>query len=80
MADRAAVIYAESLPQMSGYQQIGFRNFFRRSEAATRLVDLATKSQRPLELCSSTLFNMMRRTTMIRNADLQHWILARVIE
>src|SRR5688572_16800540 len=50
MADRAAVIYAESLPQMSRYQQIGFRNFFRRSEAAERLVDLATKSQRPLEL------------------------------
>jgi hypothetical protein len=50
MADRAAVIYAEILPQMSRYQQLGFRNFFRRSEAAERLVDLATKSQRPLEL------------------------------
>ena len=50
MAERAAVIYAESLPQMSQYQQLGFRNFFRRSEAAERLVDLAKKSQRPLEL------------------------------
>ncbi|HET9880677.1 MAG TPA: hypothetical protein VFS81_02890 [Candidatus Binatia bacterium] len=50
IAERAAVIYAESLPQMSRYQQLGFRNFFRRSEAAERLVDLAKKSQRPLEL------------------------------
>jgi hypothetical protein len=50
IADQAAVVYAESLPQMSRYQKIGFRNFFRRSEAAERLVDLATKSQRPLEL------------------------------
>jgi hypothetical protein len=50
IADHAAVVYAESLPQMSWYQKIGFRNFFRRSEAADRLVELATKSQRPLEL------------------------------
>jgi hypothetical protein len=50
IADQAAVVYAESLPQMSRYQKIGFRNFFRRSEAAERLIDLATKSQRPLEL------------------------------
>ena len=50
IGDRAAVIYAESLPQISRYQQIGFRNFFRRCEAAARLVDIATKSQRPLEL------------------------------
>ena len=50
IADHAAVVYAESLPQMSRYQKIGFRNFFRRGEAAERLVQLATKSQRPLEL------------------------------
>ena len=50
IAEHAAVVYAESLTQMSRYQNIGFRNFFRRSEAAGRLVDLATKSQRPLEL------------------------------
>jgi hypothetical protein len=48
--DHAAIIYAEILPQMSRYQKIGFRNFFRRNEATERLVDLATKSQRPLEL------------------------------
>jgi len=50
IADQAAVVYAESLPQMSRYQKIGFRNFFRRSEAAERLVELATKIKRPLEL------------------------------
>jgi hypothetical protein len=50
IADRAAVVYAENLPQMSRYQKIGFRNFFRRNEAIERLVDLATKSQRSLDL------------------------------
>ena len=50
IAEHAAVVYAESLPQMSRYQKIGFRNFFRRSEAAGRLLELATKAQRPLEL------------------------------
>ena len=50
IADHAAVVYAENLPQISRYQRIGFGNFFRRSEAAERLVELATKSQRPLEL------------------------------
>ena len=48
--DHAAVVYAESLPQISRYQKIGFRNFFRRSEAVERLRDLAAKSRRPLEL------------------------------
>ena len=50
IGDHAAVIYAESLPQMSRYQKIGFRNFLRRSEAVERLVEQAAKSQRPLEL------------------------------
>jgi hypothetical protein len=50
IADHAAIVYAESLPQMRQYQKVGFRNFFRRSEVTERLVDLATKSQRPLEL------------------------------
>jgi hypothetical protein len=50
IADHAAVVYAESLPQMSQYQKIGFRNFFRRSEVTGRLGELAIKSQRPLEL------------------------------
>jgi hypothetical protein len=51
VADQAAVIYAKSLPQMSGYQNMGYRNFFRRSEATARLVELAKKSKRSLELC-----------------------------
>jgi hypothetical protein len=51
ITDHAAVIYAESLPQMSAYQNVGFRNFLRRSEASARLVELAKKSNRPLELC-----------------------------
>jgi hypothetical protein len=50
IADHAAIVYAESLPQMSRYQKIGFRSFFRRSEVTERLIELATKSQRPLEL------------------------------
>jgi hypothetical protein len=50
IADNGAIVYAESLPQMSRYQKIGFRNFFRRSEVTKQLVELATKSQRPLEL------------------------------
>jgi len=51
IADHAAVIYAESLPQMRRYQEIGFRNFFRRREATGRLIELAKKSKRSLELC-----------------------------
>ena len=50
IGEHAAVVYAESLPQMSRYQKIGVRNFFRRIEAAGRLLELATKTQRPLEL------------------------------
>lgn len=49
--DHAAIIYAQSLPQLTGYQNIGYRNFFRRSEAIARLFELANQSRRPLELC-----------------------------
>ena len=49
--DHAAIIYAQSLPQLTGYQDIGYRNFFRRSEATARLCELANESRRPLELC-----------------------------
>jgi hypothetical protein len=51
IADRAAVIYAQSLPQLIGYQKIGYQNFFRRSQAVARLFELANESNRPLELC-----------------------------
>src|SRR5918994_1104907 len=49
--DHAAIIYAQSLPQLNDYQKVGYPNFFRRSEAAAHLVELAKKSGRPLELC-----------------------------
>lgn len=51
VADHAAIIYAKSLPQMSGYQNMGYRNFFPRSDATAGLFELAKKSHRPLELC-----------------------------
>ena len=49
--DHAAVIYAESLPEMSSYQSLGYRNFFPRSKATAHLSRLAEQSQRPLKLC-----------------------------
>ena len=49
--DHAAIIYAQNLPQLNDYQKVGYSNFFRRSEAAAHLVELAKKSGRPLELC-----------------------------
>jgi hypothetical protein len=51
MADRAAIIYATSLPEQSAYEKLGYRAFFRRSEAVGRLLDLAKDSGRPLALC-----------------------------
>ena len=50
IADRAAIIYANSLPQKKAYEQIGYRTFFRRSEAVSRLVQLADNAGRPLAL------------------------------
>ena len=49
--DRAAIIYANSLPQQSAYQNLGFRNFLPRSQAAARLLELAENEARPLALC-----------------------------
>jgi hypothetical protein len=49
--DRAAIIYANTLPQLRTYQNIGYRHFIRRSQAAGRLLELANESQRPLEVC-----------------------------
>jgi hypothetical protein len=51
IADHAAVIYAQSLPQMSAYQKIGYHTFLRRSDATAHLLELANESNRPLELC-----------------------------
>ena len=51
IADRAAIIYARSLPEKKAYEQIGYRTFFRRSEAVSRLLQLAHNAGRPLALC-----------------------------
>lgn len=51
IAGRAAVIYADSLPQKTMYEQMGYRTFFRRSETVSRLLELARAAGRPLALC-----------------------------
>jgi hypothetical protein len=49
--ERAAVIYARSLPEQSAYEQLGYRTFFKRSETTSRLLGLAKKAAQPLSLC-----------------------------
>jgi hypothetical protein len=51
IARRGAIIYANNLPQKKAYEQIGYRTFFRRSEAVSRLLQLADHKGRPLALC-----------------------------
>jgi hypothetical protein len=51
IADHAAIIYANSLPEKSAYERLGYRAFFRRSEAIGRLLTLAKKAGKPLALC-----------------------------
>ena len=51
ISERAAIIYAQSLPEQSAYEQLGYRTFFRRSETASRLLALAKKAAQPLSLC-----------------------------
>jgi hypothetical protein len=48
--NRAAVIYANSLPEKSAYERLGYRTFFRRSEAVGRLLEMAKKANRELSL------------------------------
>jgi hypothetical protein len=48
--DRAAIIYANTLPEINAYERLGYRTFFRRSEAASHLLDLAKNANRPLAL------------------------------
>jgi hypothetical protein len=50
IADRAAIIYANSLPQKKAYEQIGYRTFFCRSEAVFHLLQLADNAGRRLAL------------------------------
>jgi len=47
---RAAVIYAQRLPELAEYQQLGYRIFWRRDEAVVQLLDLARSAARPLAL------------------------------
>jgi hypothetical protein len=51
IGDHAAVIYANSLPEKSAYETLGYRVFFRRSEAVARLLEIAKNAGRPLALC-----------------------------
>lgn len=51
LTGRAAIIYANSLPEIRAYQRLGYRNFFRRGEAAARLNELAKAAGQPLALC-----------------------------
>jgi hypothetical protein len=51
IANRAAIIYANSLPEKSAYERLGYRTFFRRSESVARLLELAKNASRPLALC-----------------------------
>lgn len=50
IADRAAIIYANSLPEKKAYEQMGYRTFFPRSKAVSRLLELAIDAGRPLAL------------------------------
>ena len=48
--DHAAIIYANSLPEQSGYLGLGYRHFAPRSQAVTHLRELANGAARPLAL------------------------------
>jgi len=50
IGSHAAVIYGESLPEIKEYEKIGYRTSFRRSQAASRLLELAKNAGRPLAL------------------------------
>jgi hypothetical protein len=51
IGDHAAVIYANSLPEKSAYEALGYRVFFRRSEGVARLLEIAKNAGKPLALC-----------------------------
>jgi hypothetical protein len=50
IARRSAIIYADNLPEINTYERLGYRTFFRRSEAASHLLELAKNAGRPLAL------------------------------
>jgi hypothetical protein len=47
---QAAIIYGDTLPEINDYQNMGYRSFFRRSEAVSHLLDLGKRAARPLAL------------------------------
>src|SRR3989442_1975005 len=47
---RAAIIYANTLPQINAYERLGYRAFFPRSDAVARLIEVAKNAKRPLTL------------------------------
>lgn len=50
IGSHAAVIYGESLPELKEYEKLGYRTFFQRSRAVSRLLDLARAAGRPAAL------------------------------
>ena len=51
ITEHAAIIYANSLPEKKNYEQLGYRTFFRRREAVSRLLEVSASAARPLALC-----------------------------
>jgi hypothetical protein len=51
IADRAAIIYANSLPEIELYQKLGYRAFLPRRKAVSQLLEMAHKAGRSLALC-----------------------------
>jgi hypothetical protein len=51
IAQNAAIIYARSLPEKAAYERLGYRTFFSRGEAVSRLQRLADNAARTLALC-----------------------------
>ncbi len=49
-AQRAAVVYASSLPELKQYEQLGYQRFWRRDSAIIELLELAKNASRPLAL------------------------------
>jgi hypothetical protein len=50
ISNRAAVIYATSLPEKTAYERLGYGSFWRRSETTPRLLKLAKDAGRSLSL------------------------------
>lgn len=49
-SQRAAIIYAQRLPELKHYEQLGYRTFWRREQAVNKLNEIAVNAGRPLAL------------------------------